>query len=98
MEPRLLKPVRWIGSQGLLLASRRGTLAYGLLFVAQLGEKHRNAKPLKGFGGAGGLEIVANQQGDTFRAITPFDLGCNVCAARVPEKNRNPGSRFQGPI
>jgi phage-related protein len=39
------------------------------LFLAQQGDKHRDAKPLKGFGGAGVLEIVSNQRGDTFRAM-----------------------------
>jgi len=35
----------------------------------QTGLKHGGAKPLKGFGGAGVLEIVANHLGDTFRAV-----------------------------
>ena len=34
-----------------------------------MGDKHLNAKPLKGFGGAGTLEIVADQDGDTYRAV-----------------------------
>jgi phage-related protein len=39
------------------------------LFVAQMGERPRNAKPLKGFKGAGVLEIVEDYDGDTFRAV-----------------------------
>lgn len=39
------------------------------LYQAQLGAKHDSAKPLKGFGGAGVLEIVADHVGDTFRAV-----------------------------
>ena len=39
------------------------------LYQAQIGKKHPNAKPLKGFGGAGVLEIVADHVGDTFRAV-----------------------------
>jgi phage-related protein len=39
------------------------------LFAAQMGERPRNAKPLKGFKGAGVLEIVADYDGDTFRAV-----------------------------
>jgi len=38
------------------------------LFLAQRGEKHESAKPLKGFG-AGVLEIVSDHRGDTFRAV-----------------------------
>ena len=39
------------------------------LYAAQLGEKHQDAKPLKGFGGAGVVEIVSDYDGDTFRAV-----------------------------
>ena len=33
------------------------------------GKKHSQAKPLKGFGGAGVLEVVEDHLGDTFRAV-----------------------------
>jgi phage-related protein len=39
------------------------------LYVAQMGGKHRDAKPLKGFGGAGVVEVVKDHRGDTFRAV-----------------------------
>ena len=39
------------------------------LYQAQIGKKHATAKPLKGFGGAGVLEIVTDHVGDTFRAV-----------------------------
>ena len=39
------------------------------LLVAQQGGKDRNAKPLKGFSGAGVLEIADDHDGDTFRAV-----------------------------
>ena len=39
------------------------------LFAAQLGGKHRDAKPLKGFGGAGVLEVVADHRGEAFRGV-----------------------------
>ena len=39
------------------------------LHLAQHGEKHIDAKPLKGFGGAKTLEVVEDLQGDTFRAV-----------------------------
>ena len=39
------------------------------LYQAQIGSKHRSAKPLKGFGGAAVLEIVTDHVGDTFRAV-----------------------------
>jgi phage-related protein len=36
---------------------------------AQGGDKHIDAKPLRGFPGAGVLEIVEDHDGDTFRAV-----------------------------
>jgi phage-related protein len=39
------------------------------LYQAQCGEKHPDAKPLKGFQGAGVLEVVEDFDGDTYRAV-----------------------------
>jgi len=39
------------------------------LRTAQKGGKHPDAKPLKGFKGAGVLEIIADFDGNTFRAV-----------------------------
>ena len=39
------------------------------LFEVQKGGKPISAKPLKGFGGAGVLEIIENFSGDTYRAV-----------------------------
>ena len=39
------------------------------LFEVQRGLKPADAKPLKGFGGAGVLEIIENFVGDTYRAV-----------------------------
>lgn len=39
------------------------------LYVAQQGGRHRDAKTLTGFGGAGVVEIVKDYRGDTFRAV-----------------------------
>lgn len=44
------------------------TFGYAL-HLAQVGGKHSQAKPLKGFGGAGVLEVVEDHQGDTYRAV-----------------------------
>jgi phage-related protein len=46
----------------------RRDIGYALSF-AQRGEKHPSAKPLKGFRGAGVLEIVEDHQGNTYRAV-----------------------------
>ena len=39
------------------------------LYHAQLGSKHVNAKPLKGFHGTAVMEIVADAEGDAYRAV-----------------------------
>ena len=39
------------------------------LHQAQTGGKHLSAKPLKGFLGAGILEVVDDHDGDTYRAV-----------------------------
>ncbi len=39
------------------------------LFLVQLGEKHNDAKPLKGFKGSGVLEVVDDFDGDTYHAV-----------------------------
>jgi phage-related protein len=66
------KPVRWVGSSKEDVTNfpqevrrRMG----GALWEAQIGRKAPYAKPLKGFGGAGVLEIVDDFEGDTFRAV-----------------------------
>jgi phage-related protein len=41
----------------------------GALWQAQRGGKAPGARPLKGFGGAGVLEVVSDFDGDTFRAV-----------------------------
>lgn len=75
-EPRPVepdaKPVRWVGS------SREDLIEFpeevrrrvgGALWEAQIGGKASFAKPLRGFGGAGVLEIVDDHDGDTYRAV-----------------------------
>ena len=66
------RPLYWIsGSKKDLLALRadvRKFFGHALDF-AQRGGGHDAAKPLKGFGGAGVLEIVEDNMGSTYRAI-----------------------------
>jgi phage-related protein len=66
------KPVVWIGSSLKDLREFpdpvQDHMGYAL-YVAQQGGKHRDAKPLAGFGGAGVVEIVKDYRGDTSRAV-----------------------------
>src|SRR5437588_7476533 len=55
------KPLYWVGSTKRNLKSFslevRRTMGFAL-YQAQVGGKHLHAKPLKGFGGAGVLEVI----------------------------------------
>jgi phage-related protein len=66
------KPVRWVGSSKEDLRDFPEEVRRrvgGALWDAQLGRKAPYAKPLRGFGGAGVLEIVDDFDGDTYRAV-----------------------------
>lgn len=67
-----LKPLFWIASSKDDLRSFpedvKDVMGFAL-YQAQKGGKHVAAKPLKGFGGAGVLEIVEKHEGSAFRAV-----------------------------
>jgi phage-related protein len=67
-----LKPVIWVGSSRKDLRgfsdSIQDHMGYAL-YVAQRGGKHRAAKTLGGFAGAGVVEAIADYRGDTFRTV-----------------------------
>ncbi len=88
------KPVRWIGS------SRDDLRAFpeavrlrvgGALWEAQLGRKAAWAKPLKGFGGAGVLEVVDDHDGDTYRAVYTVRLAGMVYVLHAFRKKSKSG-------
>ena len=67
-----LKPLYWVGSSKRDLLSLPGPVVdlFGFaLFLAQDGRKHEQAKPLRGFGSAGVLEVVEDWDRSTYRAV-----------------------------
>ena len=66
------KPIFWVGSSLEDLRSFpdgvKSVMGFAL-HVAQMGGKHPSAKPLKGFAGAGVLEVAEDHAGDTYRAV-----------------------------
>ena len=67
-----LRPLRWMGSSqdDLRHFPNEAKRIVGFaLFEAQEGRKHHSVKPLLGFGGASVLEVIANDDGDTYRAV-----------------------------
>jgi phage-related protein len=70
--PNPIKPLQWVGSskKDLLAMPNDVVDVFGFaLHLAQTGKKHDQAKPLKGFGRAGVLEVVEDHMGDTYRAV-----------------------------
>lgn len=69
---RPTKPVHWVGRSLADLrefpAEVRRNIGFALSF-AQKGEKHPAAKPMRGYMGAGVLEIFEDNRGDTYRAV-----------------------------
>ena len=95
MEERLTpKPVIWMGSSrkdfGEFPAAVKDRMGYAL-FVAQQGAKHHTAKPLKGYRGAGVMEIVSGHMGDTFRAIYTVQLAGIVYVLHAFQKKSKTG-------
>src|SRR5574344_746036 len=70
--PTPTKPLRWVASSKKDLMAMpeavQDTFGYAL-HLAQVGQKHPDAKPMKGFGGAGVVEVVEDFQGDAYRAV-----------------------------
>jgi phage-related protein len=89
-----VKPVFWIGRslQNLQSLSEEVRQVIGFaLWQAQQGGKHVDAKPLKGFGGASVLEIVADERGSTFRGVYTVQFEGAVYALHVFQKKSKKG-------
>jgi phage-related protein len=94
MEDVPLKPVVWVGSSRQDLrafpAAVQRLMGYAL-FVAQQGGKHRDAKVMTGFGGAGVLEVVEDFRGDTFRAVYTLKFAGTVYVLHAFQKKSKSG-------
>jgi phage-related protein len=88
------KPVRWIGPSLRDLRSFPQAVRIDIghaLFAAQKGETDPAAKPLKGFGGASVLEIVASHHGDAWRAVYTVRFQDAVYVLHVFQKKSTKG-------
>lgn len=92
--PNPIKPLQWVGSsKKVLLAMPNDVLdVFGFaLHLAQTGKKHDQAKPLKGFGGAGVLEVVEDYMGDTYRAVYTVKIADAVYVLHCFQKKSKSG-------
>jgi phage-related protein len=89
-----LKAVVWIGSARTDLSAFpeevKDSIGFAL-YVAQQGGKHREAKPLRGFGGAGIPEIVDDFDGDTYRAVYTVRFAGRVYVLHAFQKKSKTG-------
>jgi Phage derived protein Gp49-like (DUF891) len=82
------KPVRWVASSKDDLSAFPNdvkTRVGGALWDARIGLKSSAAKPLKGFGHAGVLELVVDFGGNTFRTVYTVRFA-KAGPSRVPEE------------
>ena len=95
-EPRRPKPVFWVASSRKDLKkfpkSVRQTFGQAL-FDAQTGGKHPDAKPLKGFHGAGVLEVVDDDDGSTYRAVYTVKFAGVVYVLHAFQKKSKKGRK-----
>jgi phage-related protein len=90
-KPPSLKPLYWVGSSKRDLLSLPEPVVdfFGYaLYLAQDGKKHGQAKPLKGFGSAGVLEVVEDGIRVRIEPSIPYGLrawcSCCICSKRSP--------------
>ncbi len=88
------KQVFWIGDSREVVRDFPGDVRKVIgtaLQYAQLGEKHPDAKPLKGFGGATTLEIVSNYDGNAYRAVYTVKISDAVYVLHAFQKKSKKG-------
>lgn len=68
----------------------KDTMGYAL-HLAQQGDRHVDAKPLHGFGGAGVLEVADRHDSDTFRAVYTVKLETAVYVLHAFQKKAKSG-------
>jgi phage-related protein len=88
-EGEILKALEWIASSrkdmNALPRPVQRTFGYAL-HAARMGETPPDAKPLKGFGGMGVLELIEDYRGDTYRAVYTVRFASKVYVLHVFQK------------
>ena len=88
------QPLIWIGSSQRDFRDFpdevKSEMGYGL-FQAQLGGRHRSAKTLSGFGGAGVVEIIDDLRGDTYRTVYTVRFALAIYVLHAFQKKSKKG-------
>ena len=88
------KSIIWMGSSRRDLQAFPAEIQKGVgyaLWFAQIGGKHPHATPLRGFGGAGVVEILEDFHGDTYRAVYTRKMGEFVYVLHAFQKKSRRG-------
>ncbi len=91
-----IKPVFWIGQKKRDISGFADDVKDHIgqaLFEAQKGGRHASVKPLRGFGDAGVLEVVANHAGDAFRAVYTVRWPGRIYVVHVFQKKSKSGAK-----
>jgi phage-related protein len=95
-----VKAVVWLGSSLKDLRSFpedvRDVFGYAL-YLAQNGGRHGDAKSLKGFGGAGVVEVVDDYDGDTYRCVYTVQFSDAIYVLHAFQKKSKKGSKTPKP-
>jgi phage-related protein len=88
-----LKPVVWLGNSLRELktfpAAVQDEMGYAI-YLAQCGQKHVSARPLKGLG-SGVLEVISDHRGDTFRSVYTMRFADRVFVLHAFQKKSKRG-------
>ena len=100
-EDCLANPVFWMGStkRDLSRMPQAVKTIFGYaLFKAQVGEKHPDAKPMRGFGGAAKVtEVVVDDEADTYRTMYTVELGATSLCCIPSRRSRRRARARQKP-
>jgi phage-related protein len=94
--PTAKRPTKFIGSSKQDLSAMPDTVkeVFGFaIYQAQIGGKHLDAKPLKGFGGSSVVEVVESFEGDAYRAVYTVKFKGVVYVLHCFQKKSAKGAR-----
>ena len=94
------KPLEWIGSshKDLMAMPTEVRRFFGFaMSLAQAGDKHEAAKVLRGFGGAGVLEVVEDDADGTYRAVYTVKFSQAVFVLHCFQKKSKRGAATPKP-
>ena len=91
---KILREIIWLDKTKKDLKSMPGEIVDSVgfsLYLAQIGERADNTKVLKGFSGAGVLEIIESDVSGTYRAVYTVKFGNEIYVLHCFQKKSKSG-------